>query len=802
MAFCENYKYMEVSMKGKYYVKQEYYCIEFHKNGFIKSLQKDEEASNIIKKNSKVCGLPFVRGTQRKDHITKFSKLIWQDKNHLFFKSNACQMWYTFNRDTIVSRVKFLNRKGPRVGINFDFNFLDSDEENYSDKLMMTEAYTDAQTKFGYYLFRQSDGSYFCIAIQSKFAGYRLKYSYFGHRIKGFQILAAATDIDGIVDEVESFQYTMLFADDLMKARNKIQEILGIGIPNIILSGSNEGSLYSFTCNNMKIRVRVEDPKGRVVSYTKSEDKYSFPMDYSGMYKVVISDRRKVTYYFLCYKTINYYYESVCDFNFRNFQHSTGAFYRAISKATLRPDKRTLEGVHFGNPYEKMSCRTGEFGGFAAWSISKYLETTDKKYLKSSLTKYIKDWALNGQGNQPTLYGTVYREKQKYGCKNYSPYHLYKEPNFPQYELFLIEELIDYYKLTKEKEVLEEVYSLADHFIEDHIREGMIIYHNTDYTSVHAPCIAFIKLMKLSECTDEPTRAKRYYLTAKSICNHIYHRKDEFPTEGEKCTEDGSIACSALQLAYYCWHVEYVPQYHKMAKEFIEIHRMLDYTVPDARMYQSSIRFWETLYESSDFGPSYNCGHGWTIWTSEAKFYLGLLEKKQHYLIESYNGFISNMAKVEANGGMTACYTPDMIPGTPHHYFLIRYDIRGALQRRKTSYIATGYSTTSYSTSGNYFLIKFSETFDYLSSYNMKENIPINMTYDGSSWIGLGRKFDTLILTNIISGRMQLRINNPIKVYSDQIERVLMLDSGGKEIKIREGDLLEPIGGYIQLKCI
>src|SRR5690625_6418250 len=101
------------------------------------------------------------------------------------------------------------------------------------------------------------------------------------------------------------------------------------------------------------------------------------------MYRIIsrINNREHISYV-LAHKNWSDYYNIICPFYRKYFQHETGAFYRVIFKNTLSPEGgRTFEGVHFGNPFEKMSCRTGEFGGFAGRSEEHTSELQSRGHL-------------------------------------------------------------------------------------------------------------------------------------------------------------------------------------------------------------------------------------------------------------------------------------------------------------------------------------------------------------------------------------------------------------------------------------
>ena len=80
-------------------------------------------------------------------------------------------------------------------------------------------------------------------------------------------------------------------------------------------------------------------------------------------------------------------------------------------------------------------------------------------------------------------------------------------------------------------------------------------------------------------------------------------------------------------------------------------------------MYRSSLRWWETKWEGDRDGNAICAGHAWTIWLAEADFWYFYLTGDNTYYNKAYNGFMSNFAKIDADGKSYTCYQPDYIAG-------------------------------------------------------------------------------------------------------------------------------------------
>lgn len=255
-----------------------------------------------------------------------------------------------------------------------------------------------------------------------------------------------------------------------------------------------------------------------------------------------------------------------------------------------------------------------------------------------------------------------------YPAEGYAAYHVYKSGRV-QEQFFGASILLEYYRVYGESWMLDYAVAamgeLADHYMEN----GKLVNgEGVDYTTVCCPMIPIVDLAVFLRSIGDG-RAERFDQLAGEMAEFLYRRGFDFPTETSVSPEtdvereDGSISCTALALLYYCARVRFVEKYADFAGEVLKLHRTWTIYTPDVRMQGSSFRWWETLWEGDGQGPAICCGHAWTIWKAEALFYYGLLRKDDQALLDSWNGFLTNFSKTQADGRMYSCYEVDFIRG-------------------------------------------------------------------------------------------------------------------------------------------
>ncbi|MGL4739141.1 MAG: hypothetical protein ACRCW2_17005 [Cellulosilyticaceae bacterium] len=760
---------------------------------------------------------PFINGTQEGEQEIKCKVMDYCEEGvKLQSDSGATQLAYRFEEESIWIDLEIPVGLGPRAGLQMDFNLLDLPQNgSWEHQGMPTVIYTDEEQEYGYFIFETSDKRYLALCVHKPFAAWRIKYSYEGHRMTGFQILAEATDVytgsERPLRRVKTLQLQLIFKESIKDCLEAMSGALNIPMAYYELSGGALGSQIPIEIFGQADTILVKSPSGKEV---EQQGDFVLKLEEAGIYEVIAktNDRKTHVSRLLGCETWEKTFDKVNAFYKAHFQQPEGAFARVIWQDSLSPKAGiTFEGVRFGDPHSLMSCRTGEFGGFCAWAMIKNCLMFEKKEeLLESIHRYIYHWALNKGHEEQPFPGTVYKYPQIFQEREYGPYHLYHEINYPQHEVFLLEQLVDCYELGED--VLEDIILLGEHFVKEHMQDGVVICQNhkngeaVDYCTVHAPIVALIKVMKVLRAVGSEKHTL-FYQAAHQLAEHLYQRGGSFPTEGEPCTEDGSMACSAISLLWAYREIEAKPEYLELAKQLIQQHEMLVMKGMDCRMSQSSIRFWETQYESRDWGPSINAGHGWTMWIVEAKGLLAELTGDIEVLKEAYAGTLTNLARIDERGGMPCSYTPDMIPGTPHGSALLEAEVirTGNFNdlRPTTSVMGMRYPVHTYSASGNYSLIKSAELWNHLSGVCLEKGIAVNGNLDNGIFKSAAAQWDTLILDKVPEQELLLDCTDVKALtirWKEAYNQAIQIE--GAEISAQTQTIirLKPTGNVIKLK--
>lgn len=754
----------------------------------------------------KKLGTVFIHGTQWAEDEIPFSKVEDTEKGfECISKTDITRIRYDLEDDRICMEMHTVKDCGPRMGIQMNLNFLDLPTKNtWQSQCMPKVIYTDPECRYAYFVFATADGRFLGLTVDGEFAAWRIKYSYAGHKMTGFQILSEADDVKcpagRTLPDVNELSVTVFFAESLKSCLENMAEPLGIEIAFPEISGGLQGGEIPVYILNKQSRTALPMVVSPDTFVEQLEDLKVLTLKQPGIYQIKTTGRngREHISRIFCQESWQDMFNKVNHFYREHFQDECGAFYRVISKASLKPDALTFEGVDFGDPMKHFSCRTGEFGGFAGWAMMRNCQLFGKdSFLMESVDRYLLNWALNRSHEDKPYCGTVYKKENEYMGRKYSGYHLYEEQNYVQHEIFLLEEMADYVRLTDDAEVLEDAVELARHVIRDHLEDGVIINENVpgmkvDYSTVHTSISGFLAVGQLLR-EREDSRSEEMYRVAEKIADHVCKRGLDFPTEGEPCTEDGSMSCSATTLLRAYREVAPKEEYLRVAGELLEAHRVLEMNGSDCRMKNSSIRFWETQYESNDWGASINAGHGWTIWSAEAKALYARIMADFAMLKDSYEGFITNMCKIESNGGMSCCFTPDMIPGTPHAYYVNNVKIADNLNevRPTSTHLGDRYVPKTYSVSGNFFLIKGAELFAYMSGFDCTNRIAVNGVYCNGVFESAAQKFDYFLLKgspeNLV---LHTKINGLLTIAADGgagdliFENARIVEKKDKEIVI------------------
>ncbi len=299
-------------------------------------------------------------------------------------------------------------------------------------------------------------------------------------------------------------------------------------------------------------------------------------------------------------------------------------------------------------------------GGCGIWSLIREMQRENHRVFDSEV---LPDLDITVGRTLPYVARKTIAPTQE----GFAPYHIYQSDRL-QEQFFGVSILLDAYRLYGDVLYLDYATRALDELIDNWITpEGMISRHGHDYTTVTCPVIPIVDMAVFFRNKDV-ARYDKYREVAVRVADFVVKRGINFPTEGESTNrtqqfEDGSISCSALTVLYVAMHLERKPAYLTYGDEILKFHEAWRINSPDARMFGSSMRWWETIWEGDADGPAICAGHAWTVWRSEALYLLGVLTHNSEAMLDSWNGFVTNFSKADAKGNMYAIYTPDYIPG-------------------------------------------------------------------------------------------------------------------------------------------
>ena len=189
-----------------------------------------------------------------------------------------------------------------------------------------------------------------------------------------------------------------------------------------------------------------------------------------------------------------------------------------------------------------------------------------------------------------------------------------------------------------------------------------------DYTTVTFMALPVVDLALLLREQKDP-EWEFFTQAAVAMADHVITRGLFFPTEGgtnpevndEGEVEDGSVSCTALTVLYVYDKLAKKQEYLDFATKVLNYHDAFSVYTPHPCMFRSSLRWWETVWEGDSDGPAICFGHAWTIWRAEAEYWYGLLMNDDARLLDSYNGFMSNLSKTDIDGNMYAIYQYEQI---------------------------------------------------------------------------------------------------------------------------------------------
>jgi len=626
------------------------------------------------------CGFPFVAGTGEVPCGHPIALSYGNGATSLEGRSErgGISLQLQCEGDALVAELTLPPRRGPRSGLILDLDHLDrgdgdDPERNIHDTLMPVMMESADDLSWAWVAWQRAEDDFLITAVDGPSAGWFIRYSYAGHRMDGFQLLARADDVlatgwpDGRLPAPDRLRVKLSLAESREEVLEEAHRLLALCSANPVSSSVVKGGSIALAqaCDLTWVQPSGESVKMSSVS--------ELPATQPGQHRLLcrsaagrVHESRVLVlgdWEALRLKALTTHRE--------RYQLPRGAFARCLN-AEQQPEGRNFGGNHFGNPDESGSCRTGEFGGFGAWAQLLMLrEGRGDEEMARSVRAYF-DWMCNVGREENPGPGTLCFQPHSYEGRDYSPYHFYQEICYAQHESWLIGQLADAVDYGWE-ELLKHLQGLCEHYLLDHIDASGVIWnqnwvHETpvDYSTVDCPMIHLLRAAEVLQERDADL-SKRLYRVCRQQAEHLLNRGFDFPTEGEPCTEDGSIACQAWGLARaYNELADPDPAWLKLAQDLMSYHSKLELSGQDVRVDGSSLRFWETMYETEEWGPSINAGHGWTLWSAFARLELFRATRDFEDLWQLWRHSMCVASRQQENGLFPPCFTPDPIPSLPH----------------------------------------------------------------------------------------------------------------------------------------
>ena len=609
-------------------------------DGVVKKLYRKGCAANLVDERGgfgRVCytyhsdditAIPYEELTAYKDRLCEYDKA---DDCVFADSKNSIRTSYSLAGNSLVIQSETDNNDISEFGLQLDFNFLSKKGTYFFDQYLPSTLFSSDDKEYTYCILMSPRGECIVVVAQTPCDGWKLDYSpfCFGHFIMGMKFLASF-DRQFSPSNRKKISVLIQCTDTLDEAFDNVCDVYGMPMLTNVLSGgfcgrgivSLRGDADSFL---------ITSPSGKRETIPAAS---VIHMKEYGIHTVIPVKNGKNGLGTTLYNGIDIkkVYTDCCD---------------AIDRARIYRHEWGCEGVAY------------------LWAMLSYMNLYGcDRY------RHVADQIL------PIMMGKTTPNESfsvvPYATETHAPYHIYHSDRI-QAQFFAISVLLEAYRCYRDDEYLEFAANTLDEALDHNFDKGKIIahgiYHDADYTTGCAPVIAIVDMAEAMKEKNDP-RYVRYQEAAIQVAEHLYARGYDFPTEGDPVPdfldreyEDGSISCTALSLLYVYIHLHPEARYLTFAGELLKMHNAWTIHTPDARQYQSSFRFWETLWEGDGLGPAICAGHAWTIWRAEALYYYGVACKDRKALLDSYNGFITNFAKVQEDGRTFSCFETDFIKG-------------------------------------------------------------------------------------------------------------------------------------------
>ena len=554
------------------------------------------------------------------------------------YENGSAKTQYHFTEDAVELGLTADSALFSQLGLHFDINFMDKDQEgDFRDQWLHSYPYSSRDGSVQFFGFNTPNDEWLLIMGLDALDGWRIIYDC--HDLHGFQMLRhfdrrlKSRDNDGKTH----MNISISLHNGLEEMLGYVEKTLGIVLPRLTVSAVQTGGEICVKVGDAK-ETRVYDPENNEVESHHTGDEVKFIADKEGFYTVETvskqGNRADATVF--------------CFTDWKDF------FIRATD-AVREPyhcDFNLCEGAMW---LQSTLIRENFFG-------------LDEK-CEERINGFIRDnMSVTRENQKPEDWGKILPFEHEWKGKKYSAYHTYGLERV-QNQVTQAMCMVELYKLRKDRDFLDLAANYIINIINDHMNgDGCVYCANTDYATVTCLLHGFIDVMNFLQLNKDE-RYRVIYDASVQMTEHLIRRGFNFPTEGVgnlRQMEDGSISCTALSLLYSYLFLKRDKRYLDEALKVLELHDSWCMQVNDVRMYQSTLRWWETCWEGDADGSGINCGHAWTIWKAEADFWYAYAANDFARAVKSFNGYMTNLCKVRPDGRMYTSYTPDYITGQPY----------------------------------------------------------------------------------------------------------------------------------------
>lgn len=611
------------------------------KNGLICGLYVNSESCNLADKN----GMGSVCYTLRGDDIrTDVDFCACNDREahydsiELAQNSVICRNTdlniktvYTISGETINIESVSSCSEISQFGICLNMNFLSKKNGTCIGQLLPSSPYTSEDGRYMYCIMPMIEKGFCIVMAKSPCKAWKNEYSSysFGHYINNFKMLSALDTLYG--GEGESYiSIELAFAGSIEECYIKIQSFYSCPMLYPVIGGTFSDFL--------KVKL-IGDADYAEIKYNDKTERVCANDGYVDVHALG--------------------YGRHCIVPYRNGKAGldTTVWFGMCEMDKLFEKSCDTIPLHGAYGDNRNLCESMVW----CWAKLSFMNFSgDDKYI-TEVKEAFSD--IMGEGDEPVEHHTIV----PYPLNGFPAYHIHKSIRI-QEQFFGISMLTEMYKLTKNRAYLDYAINAAHTMINCYQRKDGALYTESDYTTVCSPIIALIDLSVVLRSIDK-ANSDYFALCSEKIARYLVNRGLHFPTEGivsdvnDEEMEEGSISCTALSLLYFCRYIRPEREYIDFARKVLEFHDWWRIYSPDVRLYMSTMRWWETIWEGDADGPAICAGHAWGIWRAEADFHLAVLNKSAQYFVKSWNGYVSNFSKITENGYTYATYSPDYFTG-------------------------------------------------------------------------------------------------------------------------------------------